>query len=276
VDQVFLSQSLVNAVAKPKRPAANSELQGAAPQGREAELVKKIAELEEGLKLTAEFLGALAHELRNPLAPIRNSLHILKLTCGSDNLLQESVGMIDRQLHALIRLIDRVHDLSRFARGNLRLQKETVDLNALIQSAVKLVQHDLERAGQKLTLQLARQEVLLEGDSTRLQQLVVQLLQNAIKFSDPGGEVTIEVQTDGPRVTIHVRDTGIGIDAEMLDKIFDLYRRGNDPRSHGRSGLGIGLSLARAIVKLHGGAIEAKSRGAGQGSEFLVSLPIHS
>lgn len=265
----------VEALSKSKASSETFEQRQAEIERRQADLVDRCATLEDQARRSTEFLGTLAHELRNPLAPIRNSLHILKLTCDSDDGLQESVGIIERQLQALIRLIDDVHDASRIARGNLRLQKSTVALQELIEKAVKTCQSDLNSAKQKLTVDLPPEPIYLDGDEARLEQMLVKLLQNAAKFSDAGGQVTITCGTiDGGRAAIRVRDTGIGIEPQLLDKIFELFQKGDDPRSGGRGGLGIGLAIAREIVRLHGGSIEAQSRGPGQGSEFVVQLPL--
>lgn len=274
--KLHLAQVSVITLAKSKAKPDDFEEQRLELDRRQTELEKMRAALEETAKRSNEFLGALAHELRNPLAPIRNSLHILHLTCGSDGATKESLDMIERQMHVLIRLIDDIHDLSRIARGNLRLQKERVALSALIDTVTKACQNELNSAELAITVKLPSEEIYLEGDGPHLQQVFRKLLKNAVKFSDPGGQISVSIERAVGKVVVHVRDTGLGIEPERLEKIFERFNRTNDQRTRGRSGLGIGLSVARDLVQMHGGTIEAKSAGPGQGSEFLVTLPLAS
>jgi signal transduction histidine kinase len=263
-------------LSKPKARPDAFEGQKAELDRRAVELEKARAALEETARRSNEFLGALAHELRNPLAPIRNSLHILQLTCGSESATKESLDMIERQLHVLIRLIDDIHDLSRIARGNFRLQKERVALGALIQTVTKACQNELEAAGLAISVKVPSEEIYLEGDGPQLQHVFRKLLKNAVKFSDPGGQIAVTVERAVGKVVIHVRDTGLGIEPDRLEQVFERFNKSNDQRTRGRSGLGIGLSVARDLVQMHSGTIEAKSAGPGQGSDFLVTLPLAS
>jgi signal transduction histidine kinase len=201
-------------------------------------------------------------------------LHFLKLACGPDADVQESIGIIERQLQLLMRLLDELRDVSRMARSTVRLEKEKTSLAAIIQRAVHVCQAELDAAEQRLVVELPGESVQVEADADHLAQAFAKLLQNAAKYSEPGGCVTVQTEVQENSVIAHIIDTGIGIDPNCLEVIFDLYQQLNDPHARTQGGLGIGLTLARDIVRLHGGAIEARSDGPGKGSDFAVTLPI--
>jgi signal transduction histidine kinase len=248
------------------------------PQAKSAgpvlDLQRRIQELEDQQRRSFEFLGLLGHELRNPLTPLRNSLHFLTLACGSNADIQESLGIIERQMQVFLRLLDELRELSRIFSGNLQLRKEKTGLAEVIQSASKLCQTDLNAAQQQLSFNLPGESVQVEADVALLVQAFAKLLHNAAKYSEPGGQVTVRSEVGDGVVKVHVIDTGIGIEAGKLNQIFELYRQLNNPRAQKTGGLGIGLTVAREIMQLHGGTIEAKSEGAGKGSDFLVALPV--
>jgi signal transduction histidine kinase len=221
-----------------------------------------------------EFLGTLAHELRNALAPMRISMHVVKLSTSGNANVEESFAIIERQMRSFISLIDDIQDVSRFSRGVIALQKGKLGLADLLGASVDSCRALLESAEVQIHLEPPPPTVLVEGDFDRLQQVFNKVLQNAAKYSAPGGEVTIRCLAEGDQIATHVIDTGIGIEPEMLEKVFDLFHQINDPQAHRRGGLGIGLTLARDILRLHGGAIEAKSEGKGRGSEFIIRLPL--
>ena len=270
---VAIATEIALSKAKPEAHKIE-ELRRAEQVQQEADLRRRMLALEENERRYSEFLGVLAHELRTPLAPIRNSLHVVKLSCTGDTDLQESLGIIDRQLHVFIRLIDNLQDVSRIARGRIQLHKEKTSLAEIIQRAVKMSRTDLDAAEQQLAVELTPEPIYVEADSVHLAKAFAMLLNNATRYTEPGGQVAVRSGVADGRVTLHVTDTGIGIDPAMLNIIFDLFRQLNDPRAPSRGGLGIGLTFAKGMVMLHGGTIEAHSEGAGKGSDFVVTLPV--
>jgi PAS domain S-box-containing protein len=230
--------------------------------------------LKEGDRRKDEFLATLAHELRNPLAPIRNVVHVLQLTGGDDPAARKARDMIDRQLNHLVRLVDDLLDISRVSRGKLRLRAEPTDLETVVRNAVEVSRPLIEQSRHELTVSLPSETVPLRGDLVRLSQVFANLLNNAAKYTEPGGRITLTATVDGPTAVVSVRDTGVGIPPAALPRLFDIFSQvaGHQERSQG--GLGIGLSLVKGLVELHGGIVEAHSNGPGTGSTFLVRLPV--
>jgi signal transduction histidine kinase len=257
-----------------KGPEEHQRSPRAKSAGLVTELHQRIHELEDQQHRSIEFLGLLGHELRNPLTPLRNSLHFLTLACGSNADIQESLGIIERQMQVFLRLLDELRELSRIASGKLQLRMEKTSLAEIIQSAIKTCQADLNAAQQQLSFNLPGESVQVEADIALLVQAFAKLLHNAAKYSEPGGRVTVRSEVGKGVVKVHVIDTGIGIESSKLHEIFDLYRQLNDPQAPKSGGLGIGLTVAKEIILLHGGTIEAKSEGAGKGCDFLVTLPV--
>jgi signal transduction histidine kinase len=221
-----------------------------------------------------EFLGTLAHELRNALAPIRISMHVVKLSTPPNPNLDDSFAIIERQIRSFIGLIDDIQDVSRLSRHVVALQKNRIALANVVDAALATCQAQLQAAEQQVTLELPPTSVVVEADYDRLHACFVKLLQNAAKYSLPGGQVTIHCHHDSENARVHIMDTGIGIDPAMLGRVFDMFQQLNDPQALQRGGLGLGLTLARDIIHLHGGRIEARSEGPGRGSEFIVTLPL--
>ncbi|MFO1431639.1 MAG: PAS domain S-box protein [Candidatus Competibacteraceae bacterium] len=221
-----------------------------------------------------EFLATLAHELRNPLAPIRNAVELLRLKSPPEPGLQWARDVIDRQVQQMTRLIDDLLDVSRITRNRLILRKEPVELATIVQNAVETSQPAIQAAGHTLTLDLPSEPIPLEADPVRLAQVFTNLLNNAAKFTERGGQITLRAERQDNKVVVTVKDTGIGIPAERLSSIFDMFVQIDKPPEQARGGLGIGLSLTRALVEMHGGRIEVHSAGLGQGSEFSVHLPL--
>ena len=220
-----------------------------------------------------EFLATLAHELRNPLAPIRNSLHILK-SPEADRALAEPVWeMMERQVHNMTRLVDDLMDVSRINWGKIELRKEEVDLASVVRRAVEASMPLIKERRHDLRLDLPDEPIRLEGDPTRLEQVLDNLLNNAAKYTDPGGRIWLAAALEGDFAVIRVRDTGIGIEPEMLPKVFGLFVQAERRLDRSKGGLGIGLSLVRQLVEMHGGTIQAHSEGPGRGTEFVVRLP---
>ncbi len=225
------------------------------------------------------FLATLAHELRNPLAPVLNVVQLMKH--GLDEYtLQWSRDVLDRQVQQMKRLVDELSDMSRIARGKVRLRKERVDVAAVVARAVEACRPLLDQRRHELTVALPQEPVVLEADPTRLAQILCNLLNNAAKYSDEGAHIWLTVERAGgggqppDEVVLRVRDTGMGIPAEMLPHIFDLFVQVDRSLGRAQGGLGIGLALVRSLVEMHGGRITARSDGPGKGSEFIVRLPV--
>jgi PAS domain S-box-containing protein len=220
-----------------------------------------------------EFLATLAHELRNPLAPIRNALETMRLADASDSAaLAQARGIMERQLQQMVRLIDDLLDIGRISRGKLELRKERLTLADVLASALETMRPRLEKSGRELEVETPDSPVHLEGDLTRLAQVVANLLHNAIKYTDPGGRIRLHARLDGAWLILCVADDGIGISPEALPRVFDMFTQvDGDPGSRG--GLGVGLHIVRTIVEMHGGSVRALSAGRGRGAEFVVGLP---
>ncbi len=230
-------------------------------------------ELREADRLKDEFLAMLAHELRNPLAPIRNALFIIGSPGVEPQTTQQVLSIAERQVQHMARLLDDLLDVSRISRGRIELRKETVDVARVIQLAIEAVQPLVDEGHHELTVTLPPQPTELVADPTRLEQILTNLLNNACKYTEPGGHIWLSAERQGPDVVIRVKDTGIGISQEMLPRIFNLFVQADRQLDRSRGGVGIGLTLVRRLVELHGGTIEASSPGLGQGSEFVVRLP---
>jgi PAS domain S-box-containing protein len=221
-----------------------------------------------------EFLAMLAHELRNPLAPIRTGLHLLHVSQPGSEPASQARAMMERQLNHLIRLVDDLLEVSRISTGKIELRRERLELAAAVLSAVETVRPMMEAARHRLDISLPPEPVMLEGDFVRLAQVVANLLSNAAKYTDPGGRVALTMRREGGEALVSVRDSGVGIAPEQLPQLFDMFSQAEGTRHRAQGGLGIGLALAKRLAELHGGRIEARSPGAGQGSEFRVYLPL--
>lgn len=239
----------------------------------ESELHLRIEELDEGHRRKDEFLALLAHELRNPLAPIRNSVEVLRTPNLPAAALQNARAIIDRQVQQMARLIDDLMDVSRISRGKINLKKERVSLALIVMNAIEASRPFIKASRHELIMQLPQTPVYLNADVIRLSQVFLNLLNNAAKYTPPGGRITLMAERDGPDVVVMVRDTGIGIPAEHLPDIFDMFTQVDRSLERQQGGLGIGLTLVRRLVEMHGGKVEAHSMGTGTGSEFMVRLP---
>jgi signal transduction histidine kinase/ActR/RegA family two-component response regulator len=221
-----------------------------------------------------EFLATLAHELRNPLAPIRNALQIIQLAGNNGPAVEQARAMMERQLGQMVRLIDDLLDVSRISRGKFELRKERIELAAAIKSAVDTAQPLIDAAGHQLTVSGSPRPVYLDADPVRLAQVFSNLLNNAAKYMERGGRIWLTVTPEEREVVVSVRDTGIGIPAEALPGIFDMFSQVDHSLEKAQGGLGIGLTLVKQLLEMHGGRIEARSEGAGKGSEFIARLPV--
>ncbi len=231
------------------------------------------ASLREADRQKDEFLAMLAHELRNPLAPIRNALQILRTPGAGPGVMEQAHRVAERQLRQLVRMVDDLLDVSRIMRGRVDLRKEPAELGAVLAAAVETAQPVLDAAGQDLVVSGPDEPVWLEADMPRLTQVVGNLLNNAAKFSPQAGRIWLSARRVGAQAEIRVRDEGAGIRPELLPRVFDLFVQDDRSLERTRGGLGIGLTVARQLVELHGGTITAESAGPGQGSEFVIRLP---
>jgi signal transduction histidine kinase/ActR/RegA family two-component response regulator len=220
-----------------------------------------------------EFIATLAHELRNPLAPIRTGLQALSLIAASDPTEQRLRDMMLRQVTQLVKLIDDLLDVSRIATGKMLLAREPVDMRSVVEVALESSQSTIEAGRHRLQCHLPDAPLVVLGDPARLAQVVSNLLNNAAKYTPPGGAITVDLKKEGDDALLRVTDTGAGIPADMLENIFDMFTQVNRTLDRAEGGLGIGLSLVRRLIQLHGGSITASSRGQDQGSTFTLRLP---
>lgn len=229
-----------------------------------------IAQLHRRVALKDKFLALLAHEMRGPLAPMSNALYLLREHCNEPTIVSQSCALLARQFTQLARFIEDLFDLARSQNAHIKLRRTAVDLRTAVEAAVEAAQPLIAARGQRLTVVVPEQATLVNGDDGRLAQVLVNLLINAAKFTDRGGCICISVGTESDCALVRVRDTGVGIAGDMLTRVFDPYvqaERGSE------AGLGLGLALARHLVELHGGKVDAYSEGPGRGSEFVVRLP---
>ncbi|MDB5953761.1 ATP-binding protein [Ramlibacter sp.] len=229
--------------------------------------------LQQSNRAKDEFLATLAHELRNPLAPLRTGLQILKKPAAGEAVQQRTLQTMDRQLTHMVRLIDDLLDISRINSGKIRLELARTSLRASLQTALELARPAMDAAGHALHVELPEQDIELEGDETRLAQAFGNLLNNAAKYTPPGGEVRLRAWRAGEQACVEIRDNGIGIPPELLERVFGLFAQVAPGSSQPSTGLGIGLYLVRSLVQMHGGEVAAQSAGPGRGSTFTVTLP---
>lgn len=242
----------------------------------EEERERLVGRLQEQDQRKNEFLATLAHELRNPLAPIRNGLQIMRLGTGDAQSLERVREMMERQLAHMVHLIDDLLDLSRISRGKIELRKERIDLAQAIAQAVEANRPAIAKCDQELLVDLPPDGIIVDGDLTRLAQVFSNLLNNASKFTGRGGRIELTVQRVEEEAIVAVRDNGIGISEHMLPLVFDMFSQAESNLERSHSGLGIGLSIVERLVEMHGGTVAAGSDGLGAGSEFVVRLPVAS
>jgi PAS domain S-box-containing protein len=271
---MFARRTLPDEVLADLEPLANMIAMYLDRRRVEEELRRVAAELSEADHRKNEFLTTLAHELLNPLAPIRNGLQLIRLAGGEAATVEQARTMMERQLTQLVRLVDDLMDISRISRGKITFQKERVELAAVANSAVESSRPLIEQQGHELTVMLPKQPVIIEADPTRLAQVFVNLLNNAAKYSNRGGHIWLTAERQRSDVVVSVRDTGIGIPADQLPRIFEMYSQVERSLEKSQGGLGIGLTLVKRLVEMHGGSVEAHSEGPGKGSEFVVRLPV--
>ena len=240
----------------------------------EDDLRQLAASLSEADRRKDEFLATLAHELRNPLAPLSNMLAVLKRADVDGETLKRARETMDRQLAQLVRLVDDLLDLNRITHNRLELRQSQVALSSVIQQAVEASRPHADAAGHELMVSLPKEPLFTYADPARLAQVFDNLLNNSCKYTDPGGTIQVTAEQQGDEVVVSVRDTGSGIPHDKLDTIFEMFSQVDRSPERSQGGLGIGLTLVRQLVEMHGGSVEAKSAGVGQGSEFVVRLPL--
>ena len=220
-----------------------------------------------------EFLAILAHELRNPLAPLRHALEMLRLAPESREAAGWARDIMERQVGQMVRLIDDLLDLSRVSRGKVRLERQPVGVDAIVHDALEVCRPAIDAGAHVLQVRLPDAPVLLEGDRTRLVQILCNLLSNAAKYTPPGGRIELEASAEAEEAVISVSDNGVGIPAGMLPRVFDMFTQVENTLERSQGGLGIGLTLVKRLTELHGGRVEAQSEGPGRGSRFVLRLP---
>ncbi|SEO04438.1 PAS domain S-box-containing protein [Duganella sp. CF517] len=239
-----------------------------------AKLHRLAAELSEADRRKDLFLATLAHELRNPLAPLCNGLQVMKHLWNNDVALEKVRAMMDRQLSQLIRLVDDLLDVSRITQGKLELRKARIDLRAVVEAAVETSRPVIDQAGHDLAIDVPREPLFVVGDAARLAQVLSNLLNNSSKYTHRGGHIRLTVERERGTVKLSVKDDGIGIPAAMLEKVFGMFTQVDRTLEKTTGGLGIGLSLVKGLIEMHGGTIQASSDGEGMGSEFVFRLPV--
>jgi PAS domain S-box-containing protein len=257
------------------RPVALATVsQDVTERKRFEDTLRRVAiDLSEADQRKNEFLAMLAHELRNPLAPISHAIQALRLARGDGKSVHAATEMLERQVGQMVRLVDDLLDMSRISRGKIELRKDRIELAPIVSQAVEATRALYKSMNHELTVTLPPHPIYLDADPARLAQVVGNLLNNACKFTDNGGHVWLTVEQDRAQAVIRVRDTGIGIAADQLPRLFEMFMQVDTSQERSREGLGIGLTLVKTLVEMQGGTVEAHSEGPGRGSEFLIRLP---
>ncbi len=256
-----------------ERTAALAE-QGEQLRVTVAALQQSEQALKEADRRKDEFLATLAHELRNPLAPIRNSLEVMKRAGNDPEVIEKSRGTMDRQLTQMVRLVDDLIDVSRISRNRLALRRERVELATIVNNAVEACRPQIDAARHTLTIDLPTQPLVLHADAARLVQIIGNLLTNAAKYTEPAGRISLTARREGDHVAISVRDNGCGIPPELLPRAFEMFSQLDATLDRAQGGLGIGLTLVKRLVEMHEGTVTALSEGQGRGTEFIIRLPV--
>ncbi len=243
-------------------------------QAADRSLREQAERLAESDRAKDEFLATLSHELRNPLAPLRNAVELLRRTREGDMRFESVHLMMERQIDHLVRLVDDLLEVSRISRGTFSLRKEQVELAAVVRSATETSEPLIRAGGHAFVLELPEEPLWLEGDLVRMAQILANLLNNAAKYTDHGGRIRLRAWRDGGLAAISVSDNGVGIAPEVMSRMFEMFSRGDRDSGRSQGGLGIGLALSRRLAQMHGGSLEARSEGPGKGSEFIARLPL--
>jgi two-component system, chemotaxis family, CheB/CheR fusion protein len=238
------------------------------------DLKRSEAALKSADRRKDEFLATLAHELRNPLAPIRNSLLIMQSSRADEPVAEKSLEIMERQIDHMVRLVDDLLDVSRISLGKLELRREEIDLAVVLKHALEASQPIIDSFGHQMLIEVPDQKMPVNADPIRLAQVFSNLLINAAKYTKPGGHIGFTIAVVDKQVSVSVKDDGVGIDPEMLDQVFEMFAQIGPSLDKTQGGLGLGLSIAKELIFMHGGSIEASSKGPGLGSEFVVRLPL--
>jgi len=274
ISPIAAEDGQIVAASKIARDVTRQREADAERQRMEDDLRKLAADLSTADRQKNDFLATLAHELRNPLAPLGNMLEVLKRAGGDERTVQLAVTTMERQLRHMVRLVDDLLDLNRITHNRLELRTDVVNLNALIEQVVEASRPLADAEGHEITVVVPAVPIQLSADAVRLGQVFGNLLNNAYKYTDPGGTITVRVEQLANEVVVTVADTGAGIPADRLHGIFEMFAQVETSRERAQGGLGIGLTLVRRLGEMHGGSVEARSAGPGRGSEFIVRLPI--
>jgi two-component system CheB/CheR fusion protein len=240
----------------------------------EQALLQANEQLREADRHKNEFLSMLSHELRNPLAPIRNSLHVLGLAAPGSEAARRAQTIIERQTAHMTRVVDDLLDITRISRGKIQVQRRVLDFREVIRRTTEDQRSLFAESGVELNVALPGEILSVDGDGTRLAQAVGNLLHNAVKFTNRGGQVWVSLDREGDAAVLRVRDTGVGIGQDMLARLFEPFTQADNTLDRSRGGLGLGLALVKGLVALHGGEVGAHSDGLGTGTEFIVRLPL--
>ena len=240
----------------------------------ERQLQEQAKQLANEARLKDEFLAMLAHELRNPLAPIRNGIDVLRILPRNGQQTKQTLDMMDEQAGNLVRLIDDLLDVSRITRGKMELRRQRVALSKIITNAMQTATPLMQAKGHELTVVQATENLYAHADPTRLTQVVANLLNNAAKYTPRGGKISLSTERVGDEVAVRVSDNGMGIASDVMPSIFGMFVQADSSLHRAQGGLGIGLTLVKSLVELHGGTVAATSDGLGQGSQFTVRIPI--
>ena len=230
-------------------------------------------ELAHSVRAKDAFLAVLAHELRNPLASLRNGVEIVRRSSGTDRTLEQTAAMMGRQMNQLVRLIDDLLDLSRITQGTIELQRERVGLKDVVDRAIEVCRDSISVRAHTLSVAPIDESAAVDGDLRRLVQIVANVLSNSVQYTEPGGRISITVANEGEQISIGVSDSGVGIPPEALEHAFEIFSQVRATRAHSDGGLGVGLALVRSLVHLHGGTVTAHNMGAGSGSTVIIRLP---
>jgi signal transduction histidine kinase/CheY-like chemotaxis protein len=241
---------------------------------RQHEVRRFLEATEKGLKQRDQFLAMLGHELRNPLVPIRNGIQLLSLRPRDGETVDRVREMMDRQLTHMVRIIDDLLDVSRITQGKVVLHRERLEFSQFVRRAVEDRRDRLQASGLTVEIELPRTPVWITGDPTRLTQIIDNLLENAGKFSERGGRVCVRLVVEAWQAVLSIRDTGVGIDPDLMNRLFEVFTQADRSLERSQGGLGLGLAVVKGLVELHGGSVRAASEGLGKGAEFIISLPV--
>jgi two-component system, sensor histidine kinase len=276
VERAFPNCGNITLLTRPLHPVTllSAVEVGLRARHRQVQVRDLINQREEALRQRDEFVAMLAHELRNPLAPMRNAVYLQKSLANHDPLFEKTRAIFDRQITHLSRLVDDLLDIARLERGKVQLQLKRVNLNDAVVSSIESCMSITQAAGHRVRIDLSPESLLLDADAVRLEQILTNLITNAAKFTPAGGEITVKTRKDGPVAEIAVRDTGIGIAPDKIDSMFHPFTQGDQTLARSTGGLGIGLTIARRVALLHGGTLSAHSEGLGKGTTFTARFPL--